>query len=228
MEIIATGKTPEQAIEKGLKELNLTENDVDIEVVSKGSILSNAKVKISTRKSIGEKAEEYILALLEKMGFTCTVDVTEDEEGYLIDIIGTDTGAIIGYRGEVLDSIQYLTFIAANKGVNHESQKRIIVDCEGYREKRKNTLIELANSHAKKVAQTKRSYRFEPMNPNERRIIHTALQNNGDVETYSEGEEPNRRVIIKIKGLEEEKPIKKNNTRYTKEVKFRSFGGKNK
>ena len=107
-------------------------------------------------------------------------------------------GLIIGYRGETLDSLQYLTSLVINK--NHEDEYiRVSLDTENYRQKREETLIKVAQKTAYKVRKSGRAYKLEPMNPYERRIIHSALQDYNDINTYSEGEEPFRRVVVSIK-----------------------------
>lgn len=107
-------------------------------------------------------------------------------------------GSIIGYRGETLDALQYLVSLVINKNHNKE-YKRIILDAEHYREKREATLVRVAHKTANKVIKSKKSFKLEPMNPYERRIIHSALQDSKYVTTYSEGEEPRRRVVIDVK-----------------------------
>ncbi|MEG0694039.1 MAG: RNA-binding cell elongation regulator Jag/EloR, partial [Oscillospiraceae bacterium] len=114
------------------------------------------------------------------------------------NLSGDDMGILIGYRGETLDSIQYLISLAINKG-NNEEYRRVILDTENYRAKREETLIRLANKVAKKVKSFGKTVKLEPMNPYERRIIHSALQDNTCVKTFSEGEEPYRKVVVELK-----------------------------
>ena len=120
------------------------------------------------------------------------------ENGSLeVDFAGEDMGILIGKRGQTLDSLQYLTSLVVNR--DREEYTRVSLDTENYRKKREETLIRLANRIAAKVAKTGRKVVMEPMNPYERRILHSALQGNPKVETVSEGEEPYRRVIVKKK-----------------------------
>lgn len=128
------------------------------------------------------------------MGFDFIVETEETEDAVNINLVGTDSASIIGYRGEVLDSIQYLTSLVCNK--NKDSYKRLTVDTENYREKRAETLRNLAKNLENKVKRTGRTVKLEPMNPYERRIIHSALQDSTIVTTVSEGVSPNRYVTI--------------------------------
>ena len=127
------------------------------------------------------------------------VDVKYDEENKNVDIelSGDEMGVLIGKRGQTLDSLQYLVSLVVNK--DSEEYIRVKVDTEDYRKRRKETLENLAKNIAYKVKRTKRSVSLEPMNPYERRIIHSALQNDKYVTTHSEGEEPFRRVVVTLK-----------------------------
>ena len=131
---------------------------------------------------------------------TARDDVTVKEENDLVtmNITGPKMGLIIGYRGETLDSLQYLVSLIVNKDHN-KPYKRVVLDTENYRQKREETLKRVAEKASYKVKMSKRPYKLEPMNPYERRIIHSALQDDKDVTTYSEGEEPYRRIVIDIK-----------------------------
>ena len=133
------------------------------------------------------------------MNMTVVVDVKYDEiDNFLdIDLSGDDMGALIGKRGQTLDSIQYLVSLVVNK--ESEEYVRVKVDTENYRKRRKETLENLAKNIAYKVKRTKRSVSLEPMNPYERRIIHSALQNDKYVVTHSEGEDPYRHVVVTLK-----------------------------
>ncbi|MEG1929520.1 MAG: RNA-binding cell elongation regulator Jag/EloR [Anaerovorax sp.] len=142
-------------------------------------------------------AIEFLKELTEKMGLKLEITAAQNENHLYIDIDGKDSGTIIGKRGQTLDSVQYLTSLVVNKG--KEKYIRVVVDAEHYREKREKTLEQLAERLADKVVKTKRSVRLEPMNPYERKVIHSTLQGNPKVTTKSEGEEPFRRVIIDIK-----------------------------
>ena len=126
-----------------------------------------------------------------------TADYNEDDNSLSIDLAGDDMGILIGKRGQTLDSLQYLVSLVVNKG--QEEYIRVKVDTENYRQRRKETLENLAKNIAFKVKRTKRPVSLEPMNPYERRIIHSALQNDKYVTTHSEGEEPFRRVVVTLK-----------------------------
>ena len=132
------------------------------------------------------------------MGVKAEIKIREEDNVLKINLVGPDMGIIIGYRGETLDSLQYLVSLVVNKEQDAE-YKRVLLDTENYRAKREETLRRLANKTAYKVRKSGRSFRLEPMNPYERRIIHSALQNDQYVETFSEGDEPYRRVVINLK-----------------------------
>lgn len=196
IEVVA--KTVENAIEKGLAELGLKREQADITVLSEGGFLKQSKVVVSQKKTAGMTAAEFAEGLLERMKITCIVEAQEDDEEVRLELIGTDTGCLIGYRGEVLDAIQYLVSVALNK--NKEDFKRVVVDTEEYRAKRVSALEQLAKNLESKVIRTKRATKLEPMNPFERRVIHAALQDSKEVSTASEGTPPARYVVIFPKG----------------------------
>lgn len=136
----------------------------------------------------------FLTEVMEKMGLDVNIKVFANGESVYIDIDGKDSGTVIGKRGQTLDAIQYLTSLVVNKG--REGYTRVVIDAEGYRKKREQTLEKLAHRLADKVSRQGRSVRLEPMNPYERKVIHTALQDRAGVTTRSEGEEPYRRVVI--------------------------------
>lgn len=179
----------EKAIEEKLKQLEDEPTIVNPETKEKKS-----KKDKNILKTEGEKAVNFIRDLTKKMNVECTVDITEDEEKIDVLISGKNTGALIGYRGDVLDSIQYLLSSIINN--DRESYKRVNLDCENYREKRALILAGLARRLADKAVRTGRKVNIEPMNPAERRIIHSTLQENSEVTTTSEGIDPNRYIII--------------------------------
>ena len=139
--------------------------------------------------------KNFIEGIISRLNLQCSVEVTENDEEYKVEISGVDTPVLIGYRGDVLDSLQYLTLLLINKEDSHA--KRLVIDGENYREKREVTLSKLAKNLAFKVARSGKPLSLEPMNPFERRIIHSALVNDSYVTTESEGTEPNRYVVIK-------------------------------
>ena len=138
----------------------------------------------------------FLQELLGKMGVNGTVSAFENEEGIKLKIDSDTNGLLIGRRGETLDALQYIVSLFENKDRKENGYRRISIDTEGYRARREDTLRRLARRNALKVAKSGRSFAMEPMNPYERRVIHSALQGFRGVTTHSEGEEPNRRVII--------------------------------
>ena len=200
--IEAKGKTREEALLNGLEQLNLSIDQVNIEeYIEKPGFLGLGK-SVTVRLSVKEEnsllgAEDFLTQLFSKMGITATVVVEEDDKTVKINIVGDSSGILIGRRGETLDSIQYLTSLVVNK--NKENYKKIYIDTENYRQKREEALVSLANRIAAKVSKTGRRVVLEPMNPYERRILHSTLHDHPTVMTVSEGEEPYRRVIIKKK-----------------------------
>lgn len=150
---------------------------------------------------LGEDAivvKEFLQTVLTKMGFDCTVTASMQDGGILLNISGKDTSSAIGYRGEVLDALQYLCSLEL--GGKENKHKRVTLDAEGYRAKREKALQKLANNLEQKVKRTGKAVNLEPMNPYERRIIHTALQNSKYVSTESEGQGNTRHVVISPKG----------------------------
>jgi len=144
------------------------------------------------------KAQDFLAELTKLMGMEVEVHVSENEEGnVLVNIEGDSLGILIGRRGETLDALQYLTSLCVNKG--KDGYARVTLDTEGYRAKREEALTRLANRMASRAVKTGRRVSLEPMNPYERRIIHSALQTNDQVDTHSEGEEPNRHLVITLK-----------------------------
>jgi len=199
-----TGKTVQEAIDLALEELQCNIDDVDIEVLEEGTkgifgLIGNkvAKVRVTVKESNVDKAKEFLASVLEKMKVDAEITAEETEDSILLKVKGDDIGIVIGRRGETLDALQYLTSLVINK--NREQYKRVIIDIENYRQKREETLIKLANRLADRVVKYKKNITLEPMNPYERRVIHSSLQDHKYVETYSIGEEPNRKVVITLK-----------------------------
>ena len=149
-------------------------------------------------KELAEQLDsaKFLQELLGKMGVNGTVSAFENEEGIKLKIDSDTDGLLIGRRGETLDALQYIVSLYENKDRKENGYRRISIDTEGYRARREDTLKRLARRNALKVAKSGRSFAMEPMNPYERRVIHSALQSFRGVTTHSEGEEPNRRVII--------------------------------
>ena len=198
------GKNVDTAIENALEKLKVDRNRVDVQVIDEGNKgflkfgARPAKVKVTIKKDATYEAKAFLTEVLEKMNVKAEVSVIEDKDSLNVDLKGDDMGIIIGYRGETLDSLQYLVSLVVNKG--HEGEyKRVVLDTENYRAKREEKLKILAVKLAHRVAKTKKAFRLEPMNPYERRIIHATLQEDRYVDTYSEGSEPYRRVVIELK-----------------------------
>lgn len=204
-ELIRTGKTVSDAVDIALKELGVTRDMVDVEIVDEGSkgflgiLGKHAVVKVILKDIVKESAKDFLKNIINAMNIDVNFDISENEDTLNINLYGKNVGLLIGYRGETLDSLQYLVSLVANKSNPSGRYRRIIIDAENYRKKREQTLINLAQRLAKTVLERKKSIELEPMNSNERRIIHMALQDHPYVETYSEGVEPNRRVIISLK-----------------------------
>lgn len=197
-----TGKTVDDAITEALIELGTTSDKVDIEVLNKGAtgllgIFSNklAKVRVTRKVNLCDIATSFLEDIFRVMNLNVTININMDKDNNLdIDLSGPSMGVLIGKRGQTLDSLQYLVSLVVNK----ESDKyvRVKLDTENYRERRKETLENLAKNLAIKVRKTGKKFNLEPMNPYERRIIHSTLQNDKSVETHSEGDEPYRSVVI--------------------------------
>lgn len=194
------GRTIEEAAQLAAADLNLTIDDVEIEVLeepSKGFLgigARSAKVRVVAKKTSEKTALEFVKETAEKMGLDLKITSRQSDNIIFIDIEGKDSGTIIGKRGQTLDSLQYLVNLVVNK--NTDKYMKVVVNAENYREKRESTLEQLAIRLAGKVSKTRRSVRLEPMNPYERKVIHTTLQDDVRVNTKSEGEEPYRRVVI--------------------------------
>ena len=199
------GKTVDDALKNALEELKLTEDKVEFEVIDEGNkgflnILGSrpAKIKVKVKRDYIYEAKTFLREVLINMGVNAEIIVKEEDSVVKFNLTGPDMGILIGYRGETLDSLQYLLSLVLNKG--HETEyKRVILDTENYRIKREETLKRLARRIAEKVRATGKQVKLEPMNPYERRIIHSALQNDPYIETYSEGDEPYRRVVVDLK-----------------------------
>ena len=199
------GKNIEDALNKALKELDATKEDVEVEVLEEGAKgffnvigFKPAKIKVSMKYDYIKEARNFISNILKCMDIIADISIVEKDDIIKIDLSVKKMGLIIGYRGETLDSIQYLLSLIVNK--KHDlPHKKVILDTENYRSKREETLKGVAIKSANRVIRIGKVLRLEPMNPYERRIIHSALQDNELVNTYSEGEEPFRRVVIEPK-----------------------------
>lgn len=203
-----SAKTVSEAITEACRKLGVTSDRLDYQVIEEGSngflgIGSKpAVIKAAVKEeeiSVEDSAKNFLNDVFAAMDMSVIVNVKydENENEMSIDLSGDDMGVLIGKRGQTLDSLQYLVSLVVNK--ESENYIRVKVDTENYRERRKETLENLAKNIAYKVKRTRRTVALEPMNPYERRIIHSALQNDKYVTTHSEGEEPFRKVVISLK-----------------------------
>ena len=211
-EVIVTAKSVEEAVEKAVVELGAPSADkieyTVIEEAKKGFLgLGATEAKISASYTVGGEAEAFafVQKLLADMNIEADVSMSDGENGEKrIAVVGESAAILIGHHGETLDSVQYLANLAANKRVNGKKEEyvKITVDVEGYRAKREETLRALARRMASKVLKYKKSVMLEPMNPYERRIIHSEIQNIEGVSTNSIGSENNRKIVIFLDGDE--------------------------
>lgn len=218
--ITVTAKSVEDAIIQASVQLGVSSDKLHYEIIDKGSkgILGGligekpAVIRAGKIERIEDKAEDFLNSVFDAMGLTVHIEISmnEEEKEMSVDLSGDEMGLLIGKRGQTLDSLQYLVSLVVNKGSS--DYLRVKLDTENYRERRKETLETLAKNIAYKVKRTRRSVSLEPMNPYERRIIHSALQNDKYVLTKSEGEEPFRHVVIALK-REERKDRKPRNDR---------------
>ncbi len=200
-----SAKTVSECITIACQELSVTSDKLEYEVVNEGSsgfLGFNSKpavIKAKVKSSIEDIARNFLKDVFAAMNLTVVIQVKYDaeERAMDIDLSGDEMGVLIGKRGQTLDSLQYLVSLVVNKDA--ENYIRVKVDTENYRQRRKETLENLAKNISFKVKRTKRSVSLEPMNPYERRIIHSALQQDKFVTTHSEGEEPFRRVVVTLK-----------------------------
>lgn len=226
--IISEGKTTNEAIESGLKKLNVSKKMVDIKILENEekrsffSILAPRVVKVeltlkevvvnnekksTTKKEIvlseqeqneaKENVNKFLKELVKSLPEDTTYSINKTEKGLEVNINSKNLGYLIGYRGETLYSLQNILTAVAGKGL--QNRIRVILDIEGYKEKREKTLENLAEKVAKTVITTRKSVKLEPMQAYERKIIHSKLQENSKVETISIGEEPHRRIVVSLK-----------------------------
>jgi spoIIIJ-associated protein len=202
--IVVTGKTIEEAVKAGLLQWNVSEDRVKVHILeqpSKGFLgffgSKVAKVELELIPDALEEAIHFLQDIFRTMQLTITIDHHMDKEGALFNMTGSELGILIGKRGQTLDALQYLVNIVANRFSS--SHLRIVLDVENFRERRKKTLQELASRLASRVIKSKKEVILEPMNAQERKIIHFELQDHPVIKTYSKGEEPNRRIVIALK-----------------------------
>ena len=203
-----SAKTVSDAITEACQKFSVTSDQLEYEVVQEGSsgflginakpAIIKAKIK-EEEKTIDIKAKDFLSDIFKSMNLAVVIDAKYDDiENTLdIDLSGDEMGVLIGKRGQTLDSLQYLVSLVVNKDV--DDYIRVKIDTENYRQRRKETLENLAKNISYKVKRTRRPVSLEPMNPYERRIIHSVLQNDKYVTTHSEGDEPYRKVVVTLK-----------------------------
>lgn len=194
-----SAKNAELAIAQALEKLGIAREQAQIEVLDEGraGILGlgsrDAVVRVTGIETREDRAVDFLTEVTEKMGAPAKVEAKMGDEAMNVELSGENMGMLIGHHGDTLDALQYLTSLVVNRGA--EDYTRVVLDTEGYRDKRAKALAQLAERTAARAIRTGR-VALEPMNPYERRILHTTLQDHPRVTTYSEGEEPYRRVIV--------------------------------
>ena len=198
-----SGKTRSEAIEKAMEKFGVGEENLDIQVVDEGSrgfLGIGAKDYVINVKKIINKEEiirSYLKKIYDCLDIRIDVRVEEEEDTVRVFVTGEGSSILIGRHGESLDGLQTIVNIYLTKET--DEHKRLILDIEGYREKRETSLVAYAKKMAQKVMYSRRAIRLDPMNPYERRIVHFALQDNTKITSFSEGEEPNRRIVLALK-----------------------------
>ena len=201
--VTVTAKTIDEAISLALVQLDAARDQVTVTVLEEptkgffGFGARQAKLEVEVQIDPIQEARNFLEQLLSSMGIQATIEISKTREHVLFEVIGEDLGIIIGRRGQTLDSLQFLVNTVGNRYA--DSYLRIIVDAENYREKRKQTLEQLAERLAQKAIKTGQIVKLEPMPAHERKIIHTSLQSRKDVVTNSEGEDPQRYIVISAK-----------------------------
>lgn len=204
MEVTANGQTVNEAVEEALKQLQAKRDEVEITILDEGKKglfgvfgKKPASVKVTLIHNPTKAVQEFLADVIQKMGINANVQVKQSGKVIKIQLSGDKMSVLIGKRGQTLNSLQYLTQLVANRNSNHYLQ--IILDAENYREKRKETLKQLAGRLAKQVIRTSKNVSLEPMPSYERKVIHAALAEFKEIKTYSVGEEPNRHLVISPK-----------------------------
>jgi len=199
------GRNVEDATKNALQELKLTADKVSIEILEVGNKglfnligFKPSKIRVTVKRDYVDETKVFLTQVLKAMKIIAEIKITEVDDVVKITLTGPDMGIMIGYRGETLDSLQYLLSLFINKG-KEEKYKRVLLDTENYRARREDTLRRLALKVASKVKASGKYLKLEPMNPYERKIIHASLQEDPSIDTYSEGDEPFRRVVVDLK-----------------------------
>ena len=202
--ITKSGKTVDDALYEALKELHASRDEVEVTIIDEGAKgflgmfgAKDAVIQVVKKFNPEKIAVTFLKEMFQAMKMNVSIETSLKEKQLAIELSGDEMGVLIGKRGQTLDSIQYLVSLVVNKG--NSPYVSILLDTENYRQRRKETLESLAYNLAKKVKQTKRNVVLEPMNPYERRIIHSTLQNDRYVTTYSEWEEQYRNLVITLK-----------------------------
>ena len=203
--IEVTGKTVEDARTEALIKLGTTSDQIEVEILEKGSSgflgigSKPAVIRVRRKFTMEDCVRDFLTQVFDAMDLPVeiSVEVEEDNHTVNVELKGDEMGVLIGKRGQTLDSLQYLTSLALNR--HTDEYVKVKLDTEDYRKRRKETLENLAKNIAYKVKRTKRPVSLEPMNPFERRVIHSTLQNDKYVSTHSEGEEPHRHVVVTLK-----------------------------
>jgi spoIIIJ-associated protein len=194
------GRTVEEAVEEALAELEVTQEEANVEVLDPGAKgflglgTKPCKVRVTKKFDPTAAAREFLREVFIGMGISAAFEIDLKERTMFINVTGEGVSRLIGKHGQTLESLQYLVSLVVNKG--EAPFINILMDCENYRQRRKETLENLARNLSKKAKQIRRNVILEPMNSHERRIIHAALQGDKTVSTYSEGDEPYRYVVI--------------------------------
>ncbi|MGM8365467.1 RNA-binding cell elongation regulator Jag/EloR [Virgibacillus sp. W0181] len=200
-EVTASGQTLEEAVQSALEQLNTTRDQVDIQVIDGGKkgflglFGSRAVVKVKLAKNSIEETEAYITNVAKNMGVTVEIKTTVKEKQVTFELSGDKIALLIGKRGQTLNALQYLVHLVVNKDA--KQFYTVTLDAEGYRKRRRETLETLAGKMAEKATRLNNKVALEPMPAFERKIIHSALQTNKAVSTYSDGKEPHRHIVIK-------------------------------
>ncbi len=214
-----SAKTADEALTNALIQMETTSDQIEYEVVEEekngilGLFSKPAVIRVRKKEDITDIVRNFLTKTFDAMNLTVEIDMEYDEieNEIRIELKGNEMGMLIGKRGQTLDSLQYLTSLVANK--KSEEYVKIKIDTENYRQRRKETIENLARNVASKVKKTGRTAFLEPMNPYERRIIHAELQNDKYVDTHSEGEEPHRKVVVTLNREYASELPRKNNYR---------------
>ena len=216
------GKTVDQAIEIGLYKLGVTRDQVKISILEQAGLFNKARVRLSLDQS--SETETEVKSLVEKlvglMGLNVDVFVEETEESFNVDVTGEDAAIFIGKRGDNLEGFGFLINSIYNKNRKSDEYKRVVVDSDGYKGKREETLKILAARTASRVVSTGRNIKLEPMSANERRIIHSALADHAKVETVSNGKEPYRYITVVLKNAKDKRKQKSEDRKANEPAQF--------